>query len=393
MPQSRTDQDQSSSITDPGQVDFHQALRETTRQAVRQVLEATMREELTMFLQAQPYQRADERRGQRNGYYQRDLVTQAGRLADLRVPRDRAGQFQSQVFERFDRYEPQVRAAILEMFVAGVSTRKVERITQPLLDAAPSASTVSRIAQGLETDWQTWRNRPLEAHYLVLYIDGVYFPVLHGEQVDETPLLVALGVDPTGSKEVLAMIVAGSESQDSWQSLLDDLTQRGVRRVDLAVTDGDTGLIAALSRTFPAAKRQRCVTHKMRNVFAKVGPRGKQELAAALKAIFAQPSLACSREHLDAFRLRYEASYPEAVACLMRDIDSCLTFYTCPPVWWRYVRTTNVLEGLFHSIRLRTDSMGAFRSETSCLRLVYAACAGIQLQRFPIRPAADLHST
>jgi putative transposase len=352
-----------------------------------------MREELSMFLQAQPYQRDEQRRGQRNGYYQRDLVTQAGRLEDLRVPRDRAGQFQSRVFERFDRYEPEVRTAILEMFIAGVSTRKVERVTQPLLEVAPSASTVSRIAQSLDAEWQAWRTRPLESHYLVLYLDGVYFPILHDQQVDETPVLVALGVDPTGTKEVLTMVLAGSESREGWQSLLDDLATRGVRQVDLVVTDGDAGLSAALSRTFATARRQRCVTHKMRNVFAKVGPRGKQELAPALKAIFTQPSLACAQEHLQAFRLRYEASYPEAVACLLRDIDHCLTFYTCPPIWWRYVRTTNVVEGLFHSIRLRTDSMGAFRSEASCLMLVYAALAGVQLQRFPIRPVELLHST
>lgn len=155
MPHSTKDQDQSTSPVELRQEDFHQMLRETTRQAVHQVLEQTMREELSTFLQAQPYQRDDQRRGQRNGYYQRDLVTRAGRIEDLRVPRDRAGQFQSRVFERFDRYEPEVRAAILEMFVAGVSTRKVERVTRPLLDAAPSASTVSRIAQGLESDWQT----------------------------------------------------------------------------------------------------------------------------------------------------------------------------------------------------------------------------------------------
>lgn len=393
MPGSTQDYDQSTSPADARQADFHAALWSTTRAAVRQVLEETMREELTMFLQAQPYQRGDQRRGQRNGYYRRDLVTRAGRVEDLRVPRDRAGEFQSQVFERFDRYEPEVRAAILEMFVAGISTRKVAQVTQPLLEATPSASTVSRIAQGLEAAWQAWRTRSLEAHYLVVYIDGVYFPILHGDQVDETPLLVALGVDATGTKEVLAMIVAGSESVEGWQSLLDDLTNRGLRQIDLVVTDGDEGLISALRRTFPAAKRQRCVTHKMRNVFAKVGPRGKQELAAALKAIFAQPSLACAREHLEAFQLRYETSYPEAVACLLRDIESCLTFYTFPQVWWRYVRTTNVLEGLFHSIRLRTDSMGAFRNESSCLMLVYAAFAGIQLQRFPIRPVDHLHNT
>jgi transposase-like protein len=308
MPRSTKDHDQSTSPAESRQVDFHQALREATRQAVRQVLEATMRAEVTMFLQAQPYQRDEHRRGQRNGYYQRDLVTRAGRLDDLRVPRDRAGQFQSQVCERFERYEPEVRAAVLELFVAGVSTRKVERVTQPLLDATPSARTVSRIAQGLEAEWQAWRTRSLESHYLVIYIDGVSFPILHGDQVDETPLLVARGVNSTGTTEVLGMVLAGSESADGWQSLLDDRTRRGVRTVDLVVTAGDAGLIGILSRTVPAAKRQRCLTHTMRNVCAKVGPRGKQELAPALKAIFAQPSLACAREHLEAFRLRYAAS-------------------------------------------------------------------------------------
>lgn len=368
----------------PSQEEFRTALREEARLAVRVVIESVMQEELTQFLRAAPYERKKGRAGYRNGSYGRDLVTSTGILMDLQVPRDRAGRFQTQVFERFQRYEPEVSAAIAAMFVAGVSQGRVAEVTQPLLGAAPSASSVSRIAHDLQTACEAWRKRPLLEQYHVIVIDGVYFPIVHGPKADETPLLVALGIDSEGQKSVIGLMVAGEESTDAWQNLLDDLKQRGVKAVDLLVTDGDEGLIGVLERAFPHTPRQRCTNHKMRNVLAKVPKRDKREVAAVLKGIFAQPSREEARLQAQAFRARYETIYPEAVACLERDLEACLTFYDFPKSMWRHIRTTNALEGLFHTIRQRTNKVGAFRNENSCILIVYATIQSIHLNKVAV---------
>jgi transposase-like protein len=353
-------------------------------QAVRRVVEAVMAEELAALLQAEPYERSPRRAGRRNGSYTRDLVTPAGVLEDLRVPRDRDGQFRTQVFERFARYQDDVVDSIVAMFFSGVSQGKVQRVTVPLLGTAPSASTVSRLAHGLEAESEAWRKRRLQAHYRIAYFDGVYFPIVHGEQADETGLLVVLGVDLAGHKEVLAVEVAGTESSAAWQSVVDELKARGLQQIDLVVSDGDEAAIGVLERSFPAARRQRCLTHKIRNVLAKLPQRVKREVAAALKDIFAQPSREEAHEHLEAFRLRYEQTYPEAVACLLRDIDACLTFYDFARAMWKHIRSTNALEGLFSTIRRRTNQIGAFRNETSCLLIVYAVIQAVKFRRVPV---------
>lgn len=366
------------------QDEFRAALREEAQIAVRCVLETAMREELTVLLQAELYARTATRRGRRNGYYHRDLVTAVGPLPNVKVPRDRAGRYQTSVFERFARYQSEIIDTLTRMFFGGVSQSQVGPVMEPLLGVSPSASAVSRLAHDLEGECAAWRERPLQRHYRVIYLDGVYFPILHDEKKDETPLLVALGVDAQGRKEVLSVSVAGAETADAWQSLVDDLKRRGVEQVDLCVTDGDAGLISVLERTFPTTSRQRCLTHKERNVLAKVPPRRKKEVAAALKGIFAQPTRAEALAQVEAFRLRYEHVYPEAVACLARELADCLTFYDFPRELWRHIRTNNALEGLFHTIRQRTNKMGAFRNETSCVLMVYAVIQTIRFHRITV---------
>jgi transposase-like protein len=359
--------------------EFRTALRQQAQVVIRCVLESAMQAELTVLLQAPPYVRTDQRRGRRNGTYQRDLVTAVGRLPNLRVPRDRSGEYQTQVFERFARYQNEITDTLTGMFFGGVSQSRVGVVVEPLLGEAPSANTVSRLAHDLQTECDTWRQRPLQAHYRIIHLDGVYFPVMHEQKKDEIPLLVALGVDDQGRKEVLSVTVAGEESAAAWETVLEDVKRRGVQAVDLFVTDGDTGLIETLKRAFPSTRRQRCVVHKERNVLAKVPARAKKEIGAALIGLFAQPSREEALTQAEAFRARYAQDYPEAVACLERDLDDCLTFYNFPQTWWRHIRTNNCLEGLFHTIRQRTNKVGAFRNEASCLLIV---CTTIQSIRF-----------
>jgi transposase-like protein len=185
---------------------FHEHLRALTRSAVRAVIEEVMREELEQFLAAAWGERTPQRKGYRNGTYTRDLATSSGPIEDLHVPRDREGQFQTQVFERYSRYEPQVAEGLTQMFVAGVSTHKVGEVAQTLMGVAPSASSVSRLNQTLTEQFEAWRERPLLPHSRILSLDGVHFAVRHREQTDSTIILTALGVDMEGHKEVLARL-------------------------------------------------------------------------------------------------------------------------------------------------------------------------------------------
>ncbi len=186
-----------------------------------------MREELDALIGVEWGESSPKRKGYRNGYYTRDLSTTTGHIEALQVPRDREGQFHTQVFERYRRYEPQVADGLTEMFVAGVSTHKVGEVAQTLMGVAPSASAISRLNQDLEQQFKAWRERPLQAHWRNLYLDGIHFSVRHGEQADATVILTALGVDLAGNKEVLALRACAEEGKDGWVSVLQDLRARG----------------------------------------------------------------------------------------------------------------------------------------------------------------------
>ena len=246
----------------PDELEFRQRMRNLAVQAMRVLIEAVMREELEKCVGAEWGECTPSRKGYRNGSYTRDLVTSTGRIEDLSVPRDREGQFHTQVFERYSRYEPEVAEALTEMFISGTSTHKVGKVAEKLMGVAPSASAVSRLNQTLTEQFETWRERPLLTHYRILYLDGIHFTVRHGTQTDSTIILTALGVDLEGNKDVLALRACAEEDKDGWSCLLQDLRTRGLKEIDLIVTDGHDGLLAAVASLFPATLRQRCLVHK-----------------------------------------------------------------------------------------------------------------------------------
>src|SRR6266571_5943911 len=272
----------------PDEQEFRHRMRNLAVGAMRILIEAVMREELEQSLGAEWGECTPERKGYRNGSYTRDLVTKTGRIEDLSVPRDREGQFHTQVFERYGRYEPEVAEALTEMFVSGTSTHKVGKVAEKLMGAAPSASAVSRLNQTLTEQYEAWRERPLQTHYRVMYLDGIHFTVRHGAKTDATIILTALGVDLEGGREVLALRACAEESKDGWNCLLQDLRTRGVSHIDLMVTDGHDGLLAAVSALFPATLRQRCLVHKQRNVLNAVPKREQQEVSTELAGIWKQ---------------------------------------------------------------------------------------------------------
>ena len=231
---------ESSSNALPEQEEFRQHVRRLAVSAVQVLIEQVMCEELEQCIGASWGEGTPTRRGYRNGSYTRDLVTPTGRIEDLNVPRDRDGEFHSQVFERYKRYDPEVAEALTHMFVSGTSTHKVGEVAATLMGVAPSASAVSRLTQTLTEQYETWRERPLLPHYCILYLDGIHFTVRHGTQTDSTIILTALGVDLEGTKDVLALRACAEEDKDGWSCLLQDLRSRGATQPDGSDGDGWT---------------------------------------------------------------------------------------------------------------------------------------------------------
>jgi len=375
---------ESSTSHPPAPEEFHQYLRAQIRDATRTVMEHVMREELERFVGAAWGEHTPERKGYRNGFYTRDLGTTSGPIEDLGVPRDREGEFQTQVFDHYNRYEQQVAEGLTQMFVSGTSTHKVGAVAQTLLGVTPSASAVSRLNRSLTEQFETWRERPLLAHYRILYLDGVHFTVRHGTQTDSTIILTALGVDLEGNKDVLALRACAEEDQDGWSCLLQDVCNRGVKEIDLIVTDGHDGLLAAVGSLFAATPRQRCVVHKQRNVLNAIPHRERKEIGAELGEIFKQEKKEDALLNLAAFKAKYHKRYPEAIRSLCEDEEHLLTFYAFPPVMHRYIRTTNAIESFFSHVRQRTDQIDAFTTETSGVTIVWAVMQDIHVPRIPV---------
>jgi putative transposase len=368
----------------PSQQEFQQHLRDLARAAIRVVLEDVMREELDALIGVGWGESSPKRKGYRNGSYTRDLATTTGRIEALHVPRDRESRFHTPVFERYRRYEPQVADGLTEMFVAGVSAHKVGEVAHTLMGVAPSASAISRLNQDLEQQFQAWRERRLQEHWRILYLDGIHFSVRHGQQADAIVILTALGVDLSGNKEVLALRACAEEGKDGWVSVLQDLRSRGATQMDLIVTDGHDGLLAAVQELFSATPRQRCLLHKQRNVLNAVPRRVRHEVETELVGIWAQPNKEGALIQLAAFKAKYGQLYPEAVRSWAEEEEKTMTFYDFPQTMHRYIRTSNAIESLFSNVRQRTDQIDVFTTEMSCLTIVWATIEGISLRKVPV---------
>lgn len=363
------------------QDDFQQFVRETMRDFVRIALTTILEEEVTVLIGAAPYEQNPTRRDYRNGAYTRDLDTSVGRLEDLRVPRTRRG-FRTQVFDRYQRRRPEVDASIGEMFIQGVSTVGVGRVVEDLTGVKPSPNVVSRVFHKLEDEFEAWKKRKLESHYVYCFADGTYFSVIYDHEGCKMPNWAVIGIRPDGQREVLGFSVGDRENQEAWKLLLDDLKERGVAQVDLWITDGNRAMLNAVEAKFPTAKRQRCIKHKMENVLGYVPQKQRDQVEPELKAIFYQADRTHAEQEFVAFCTKYEKIYGTAVECLRRDQAALLTFYDFPRAHWKTIRTTNVIERLFEDVKKRSHKMSAaFRNEASCLLMFYAVIRAMQFNR------------
>ena len=366
------------------QATIHELLQERMRLAIRHTLISVLEEEVEGFIQAALYQRTPSRQDYRNGHYERNLITSVGELEDLPVPRTRNG-FRTELFERYQRRQTELDEMIGEMFVQGVSTAQVGHVVEILTGNHPSSSTVSRVFHTLESEFESWKKRSLQAHYWYVFADGTYFTVIYNQEGCKMPILAVIGIDGAGHRDILGFTVGDRENQTAWEDLLDDLRNRGLQQVDLWITDGNQAMINAIESKFPASQRQRCIKHKLENILGYI-PKKQQDLVKPeLRAIFYQANREKAEQEVAAFVLKYQSIYPSAVACLQRDLEASLTFYGFPEKHWKFIRTTNCIERLFGEVKKRSHKMAAaFRNENSCLLMFYAVTRSLNLRKITI---------
>ena len=350
--------------------DLKRDVEARVREGVKAVLEEVLQEEMTEHLEAGYRELTPTRRGERNGHYQRNLLTPAGKIERLEVPRDREGEFVTELFERYKRMTGDVEEAILEMYLSGISTRKIAGVTDALSRVRVGKDAVSRITSRLEEQQKEWRERSLEEKsYPYLYLDATYLKVRWGARVTSMALLAGVGVDEEGFREVLAVEVAGTEKGTAYASLLRGLIDRGLSGVRLVVSDDHKGIKAAVSGELPGAEWQRCVVHFERNVLSHVPSSSVAEVAEDLKAIFKVRRYKTAEALTEEFVSLYEKSYPKAVSVFEAGIEDALTYLRYPGSHHARIRTTNILERLFKEVKRRTRVVGVFPSETSASTL------------------------
>jgi putative transposase len=252
------------------------------------------------------------------------------------------------------------------------------------MGVAASASTISRLNQTLTQQLEAWRERSLQPHWRVVYLDGVHFKIRHGGKCDTSIILTALGVDLEGRKEVLVLRVCAEESKEGWLSLLQDMRTRGATQVDLIVTDGHDGLLAAVAELFSATPHQRCLVHKQRNILNAIPRREREEVQTELTGIWKQEKKEDAFANLNAFKAKYAQRYPEAVRSLTEDEEHLLTFYAFLSAMYRHIQTTNAIESFFSNVRQRTDQIDSFTTEMSCLTIVWAVMQDIRFHKIAV---------
>jgi putative transposase len=351
-------------------LDAPEMLREIVRIALQEVLEA----EMTAHVGARRHERTVARTGQRNGYKPRTLTTRVGTLT-LMVPQDRDGAFSTKLFARYQRVEKALVLALMEMYVVGVSTRKVARVTEELCGTSFSKSTVSALAGRLDAELQAWATRSLAEHaWPYLFVDARYEKVRRAGRVVSAGVLIVYGVRDDGFREIVAACCADTESEATYQALFGGLKARGLSGVVLVTSDAHSGLKAAIERSFQGVSWQRCQVHFGRDLLKTVAFKYRRKLAADLKGIWALTSLAMALHAAAGVADTWRDTHPRIAKALDEHVEECLTVLHFPASHRLFLRTNNALERFNQEIKRRTRVVRIFPNEASCLRLVSALC-------------------
>lgn len=339
--------------------------------AMQILMNEAMRIERSRFLQATPYERTPDRRDYANGFKDKAVKTRVGSL-QLQVPQVRSSTFYPESLERGMRSEKALRLSLAEMYVQGVSTRRVKEITQILCGTEISSSEVSRAAQLLDTEQEHWRNRPLgSCKYLIL--DAIYEKTRQQGCAVDAAVLIAYGINDEGKREVLGVSVSLSEQETHWRSLLESLVSRGLHGLEMITSDAHAGLKAAKQAVFPSVPWQRCQFHLQQNASSHVTKKErKATVAADIRAVFAAPSRPEAERLLSIAVEKYQKTEPKLALWMEHNIPESLTIFAAPPQHQKKLRTSNMAERVNKEIRRRTKVVGIFPNEASCLRLVTA---------------------
>lgn len=355
---------------DEGQIRSY--LAELVRQSVEDTLNAILDAEADSLCQAGRYERSTERVSTRAGHYKRSLQTQAGTVT-LKMPKLRSVPFHTAIIERYRRRESSIEEALVEMFLAGVSVRRIEDITEALWGTSVSPSTVSDLNQKIFKRVDEWRKRPLSSSYKYVFFDGIWLKRAWGGEVQSVSVLVAIGVNNEGYREVLGVAEGSREDKESWGGFLRYLRERGLEKINLAISDKALGFVETLGEYYPDAKWQRCVVHFYRNVLTAVPKRKITSVSMMLKAIHAQEDATAAKEKIDeVVRKLKELKLEKAARTVETGAIETLTYYQFPVNHWRHIRTNNPLERLNREIRRRTRVVGSFPDGHSALMLVSA---------------------
>lgn len=343
-------------------------------EGARRMLASILQAEVTDFLGRQRYERQDDKVGYRNGYGKERKVTIGSGTMSVRAPRvrDSAKRYTSQVLRSYQRRSKAITELIPELYVQGLATGDFESALRGLLgeEASLSASTVVRLKEQWQGEYEAWRTRDLSAlRYAYLWCDGVYPKA--GLQGDKTAFLVILGVNERGEKEPLSIVEGYRESTDSWAEVLRDLKSRGLSDPKLFCGDGSLGLWGAVSAVYPGAEHQRCWVHKMRNVLVHFPKRLHGEVKELLRQVYNANTRENAGKLMSQFADLYGHTYPRAVECLLKDQDALLTYFNYPREHWKSLKTTNPIESVFATVKLRTNAARRIKSPRSALYLIF----------------------
>jgi transposase-like protein len=347
-------------------------LDKMVRGTVEETLNALLDAEADEMCNAQRYERSPERTDTRAGHYKRKLHTKAGEV-EVKIPKLRTQTFETAIIERYRRRDISIEEAIVQMYLAGVSVRRVEDITEALWGTRVSSGTVSKLNQKVYQHIERWRTQPIEGEYAYVYLDGIVLKRSWGGEVKNVSVLAAIGVDQDGFRHVLGAAEGHKEDKTGWLGFLKYLKQRGLKGVRLMISDACLGLTEAIAEVFPDADWQRCAVHFYRNVFSHVPSTKVREVAAMLKAVHAQESREAAEIKASDVVAKLKTMKLKAAAELVENaIHETFTFYAYPPQHWIKLKTNNPMERLLKEARRRTKVVGAFPDGHSALMLVAA---------------------
>ena len=347
-------------------------LGKIVRGSVEETLNALLDAEADRLVGADRYARTEGRKGYRSGHYERKLQTKAGEV-NLKVPKLRHQTFETAIIERYRRREASVEEALIEMYLAGVSVRRVEDITEALWGTRVSPGTVSNLNKKIYKKIEVWRNAPIKGSYPYVYLDGIVLKRAWAGEVRNVSLLVAIGVNSEGYRDILGIVEGAKEDRIGWSGFLSHLKQRGLSGVQLIVSDACMGLMESMGAYYPDALWQRCTVHWYRNIFSHVPSTKVREVSLMLKAIHAQESRAAALKKVaDVCERLCEMKLGKMAKWVRETVVDTLSYYSFPNEHWRRIRTNNPLERIMREIRRRTRVVGAFPDGESALNLAAA---------------------